>query len=70
MRYFLPLVSGCFAGTSCAIFRSSSSGCSFPFFCVQVFGFYSIRFVAKGLLKGQIKVALDWNEKNALCFCS
>jgi len=39
-------------------------------FCVQVFGFYSIRFVAKGLLKEQIKVALDWNEENALCFCS
>jgi len=39
-------------------------------FCVQVLGFYSIRFVAKGLLKEQIKVALDWNEENALCFCS
>jgi len=33
---------------------------------VQVFGFYSIRLVAKGLLK----VALDWNKKNVLCFCS
>jgi len=33
---------------------------------VQVFGFYSIRFVAKGLLKEQIKVALDWNEKEKI----
>jgi len=40
------------------------------FLCAGVFGFYSIRFVAKVLLKEQIKVALDWNEKNMLCFCS